>query len=136
MLVKSDRLVAALGQRTYNNGGDVASAGGEIGKVRFIKNNNQQAIFLKNGALDQGIDIRPQPIVRGSERAVVSVVAEVGNDKGVFGQITVGQVHGKVRAGSAILFLRGNVLYIGHVGQGIVRARILSGGSGGVANAG
>ena len=37
MLVKSDRLVTALGQRTDHNGGDVASAGGEIGKVRFIK---------------------------------------------------------------------------------------------------
>ena len=109
MLIKSDRLVAALGQRTDNNGGDVASAGGEIGKVRFIKNNNQQAVFLKNGALDQGVDIRLQPIVRGSERAVVSIVTEVGNDKGVFGQITVGQVHGKVREGSEILFLRGNV---------------------------
>jgi hypothetical protein len=44
MLVKSDRRVAALGQRTDNHGGDVASAGGEIGKVRFI-NNNLQAVF-------------------------------------------------------------------------------------------
>jgi hypothetical protein len=44
MLVKSDRRVAALGQRTDNNGRDVASAGGEIGKVRFI-NNNLQAVF-------------------------------------------------------------------------------------------
>ena len=45
MLVKNDRRVAALGQRTDNNGGDVASAaGGEIGKVRFI-NNDQQAVF-------------------------------------------------------------------------------------------
>ena len=136
MLVESDGLVAALGQRTDDDCSDVASAGGEIGKVRFIKNNNQQAVLLKCRALDQWIDIRLQPIVRGSERAVVSVVAEVGNDKRVFGQITVGQVHGKVREGSEILFLRGVVLYIGHIGQGIVRHGILPGVPADIADAG
>src|ERR1700730_1802441 len=90
MLIKSDGLVAMLGHRTNDDGSDVASASREIRKVRFVKDDDEKAVFLEDGALNDRVEICLQPSVGGGERAVMSVIAEVWDDEGIVGQICGG----------------------------------------------
>jgi hypothetical protein len=90
MLIESKGLVATLRLRTDDDGGDVASASSEIRKVRFIKDDDEEAISLEHGALNDRVEIRLQPIVSGGERAVMPVVTEVWDDEGIVGQVCSG----------------------------------------------
>jgi hypothetical protein len=54
----------------------VPPAGSEIRKVRFIKSNDGETVFLEPGVLQSRVQIRLQPIVGGRERAVVPVTTE------------------------------------------------------------
>src|ERR1700730_6285656 len=83
MLIESDRLIATLAQRTDDDGSDVASARSEIHSVGFVKDDDEEAIFLEHGALNDWIDIRLQPIVGGDQRTVMRVIAEVWDDEGI-----------------------------------------------------
>jgi hypothetical protein len=58
MLIESKGLVATLRLRTDDDGGDVASASSEIRKVRFIKDDDEEAISLEHGALNDRVEIR------------------------------------------------------------------------------
>ncbi len=49
MLIESDGLVATLRQRTDDDGGHVAAPGCEVQSVRFVKDNDEQAVFLEHG---------------------------------------------------------------------------------------
>src|SRR2546430_1604882 len=63
---------------------------------RFVERDNQQPILLKQRALDQRIDVAREPPVRGGERAVVRVVAQIGHDVHEIRQCAVRQVGGKL----------------------------------------
>ena len=79
MLIESDGLVTTLGQRTGDDGGYVAAPGSEVEGVGFVKDDNEQAVDLKLRAVNKGIDPGLEPRIGGAERAIVRVIAKIGD---------------------------------------------------------
>ena len=79
MLIESDGLVTTLGQRTGDDGGYVAAPGSEVEGVGFVKDDNEQAVDLKLRAVNKGIDPGLEPRIGGAERAIVRVIAMIGD---------------------------------------------------------
>jgi len=52
------------------------------------------------------------------------IVAAIGNDEGIFGQVGGGKIGGKFRKGDRILRLRGSVLHVGQVCERIVAHQV------------
>ena len=86
--------------------------------------------------LNQRVDVGLEPGVNCGERAVVPIVAEIRNDKEIVGQIAAGKIGCELSEEDKVLFLRGAVLHVGHVGQRIVADRVVARVAAGVAHRG
>jgi len=85
MLIQSNGLVSALAQRADNDGSHVTPARSQVQRVRFVKDDDEQPVFLEHRALYDRVDIRLQPSVGGGQGAVMRVVAQVWDDEGILG---------------------------------------------------
>ncbi len=112
MLIESDGLVATLGQRADDDGGYVAATGSEVEGVGFVK------------------DAR----IGGAERAIVRVIAKMGDDEGIVGEVCRVQIGGELTEGHEVLHLLGIVLHVGEIGKRIVADGVTAGVVAGVAD--
>ena len=87
----------------------------------LVEKDDQQTILLKEGALDERVDIGLKPGISLGQRPFVSVVIDIGHNPRILGQCAlrqvVGEVVGEVHHVGA---LRRNVRHIGEVGKGVV----------------
>src|ERR1700730_819258 len=126
MLVEGDGFVAVLRKGTDDYGGYVTATGSEVEVVGFVEDNDEQAVFLKLRAVNERVDVVVEPSVGGAERAIMRVVAKIGDDEGIVGKIGGGQVRGKLGEENEVLCLRGVVLDIPHVGKGIMANGVIA----------
>jgi hypothetical protein len=76
MLVKRSRLEPAFDKWADKNRSDFPAAV-RIVVVRFVKDDDQQSVFLERWILDQRIDVGLEPTIRDIQTAVMGVVASV-----------------------------------------------------------
>ena len=134
MLVEGDGSVCPLGKRTDHDGGYVAATGGEVESVSLVEHDDQQTIDLKLRTVDERVDVRLQPGIGGAERAVVRVVAKIGDDEGIIWKVGGVQIDGKLTEGHEVLRLLGIVLHVGEIGERIVADGVAPGVAAGVAD--
>src|SRR5467141_189588 len=115
MLIESDGLVATLGQRADDDGGYVAATGSEVEGVGFVKDDNEQAADLKLRAVNKRVDIGLEPRIGGAERAIVRVIAKIGDDEGIVGEGCRVQIGGELTEEHEVLRLLGMVLKVGEI---------------------
>ncbi len=131
MLIESDGLVATLGQRTDDDGGYVAATGSEVESVGLVEHDDEQAVNLKLRAVNKRVDIGLEPRIGGAERAIVRVIAKIGDDEGIVGEVSGVQIGGELTEEHEVLRLLGIVLHVGEIGERIVAdgvtARVASG---------
>src|SRR5579864_3354322 len=106
-----------------------------VGTGGFIKNNDQQAVFLKHRAGEQRAQVVLQPVVGGGElqaigavgaaiRTIVGVVLGVGHDVGENRKLVVGQVGGELSERHQILALHTAVADVNEIRKGIVALQV------------
>ena len=134
MLIESDGLVATPGQRADDDGGYVAATGSEVEGVGFVKDDNEQAADLKLRAVNKRADIGLEPRIGGAERAIVRVIAKIGDDEGIVGEVCRVQIGGELTEGHEVLHLLGIVLHVGEIGKRIVAGGVTAGVVAGVAD--
>src|SRR6266567_7493868 len=134
MLIESDGLVATLGQRADDDGGYVAATGSEVEGVGFVKDDNEQAADLKLRAVNKRVDIGLEPRIGGAERAIVRVIAKMGDDEGIVGEVCRVRIGGELTEGHEVLHLLGIVLHVGEIGKRIVADGVTAGVVAGVAD--
>lgn len=120
MLVECDGFVRAFGKRADDDSGYVAATGSEVEVVGFVKDDNEQAVVLKLRAVNQRVDVGLEPDIGGAERAVVRVIAKIGDDEGIVGEVDGVQIGSELSEGHEVLHLRGIVLRVGEIGERIV----------------
>src|ERR1700732_435391 len=120
MLVESDGLVAALGQRTDDDSGYVAATGSEVESVGLVEHDDEQAIDLKLRGVNKRVDIGLEPRIGGAERTIVRVIAKIGDDEGIAGKVGCVEIGGELTEGHEVLHLIGIVLDVGEIGERIV----------------
>src|SRR5947208_13795129 len=117
MLIESDGLVATLGQRADDDGGYVAATGSEVEGVGFVKDDNEQAADLKLRAVNKRVDIGLEPGIGGAERAIVRVIAKMGDDAGIVGEVCRVQIVGELTEEHEVLYVLGSVLLVQENGR-------------------
>jgi hypothetical protein len=120
MLIESDGFISALGQRTDDDGRYVAATGSEVERIGFVEHNDEQAVLLKQRALNERVDVGLEPDISGRERAVVRVIAKIGDDEGEIGEVGSVPIGSELAEGHEILHLLGIVLHVGEIGERVV----------------
>src|SRR5882724_989024 len=76
-----------------------------IVRIAFIGENDQQSVFLEDGARDQRGNVGLQPGIGLGEASVMGIVKLVGNDEGKLRQGVVGEVRREMREWYQVHFL-------------------------------
>jgi len=66
--------------------------------IVFVKGNDEEAVVLKAGAIDERADVALQPGVRLLRRTGVSVVIYVRDNESKIRQVAAGDVHSELSA--------------------------------------
>ena len=127
MLVEGDGLVCGLGKGADDDGGYVTATGSEVEIVGFVEDDDEQAVLLKLRAVNERVDIDLEPGIRGTERAVVRVIAKIGDDEGIVGEVDGVQIGSELTEGHEVLRLLGIVLHVGEIGERIVTDGVVAG---------
>jgi hypothetical protein len=120
MLVEGDGFVCALGKRTDDDSGYVAATGSEVEVVGFVEDNNEKTVVLKLRAVNERINVGLEPGIGGAEGAVMRVIAKIGDDEGIVGEVGGVEIGGELSEGHEVLHLPGIVLHVGEIGERIV----------------
>ena len=133
MLIDSGRLISELREGWTDQRAHHAAAAVGVIVAGFVEYHDEQAVLLEDRVLDQRIDVVFEPVIGGTEAAIVGIIATVGGDEGVVGKVSRGEILGQLCKGHQVLLLGGAVLHIGEIGNGDMANVILPAAAGGVA---
>ena len=96
MLIEGDGFVRTLGKGADDDSGDMATTGSEVESVGFVEHDDEQPIDLKLRALNEWVDLELEPGIGGAERAVVRIIAKIGDDEGIVRKVSGVQIGGEL----------------------------------------
>src|SRR5215471_16719641 len=106
MLIEGCAPEASFDLRSNDYQSNLSSAMSKVGFLSLVKDDEQQSVLLELGTRKYRVDVGLEPIVRLTERTIMSIVVVVRYDKAETGQLAIIHVCRELREGYQVLLLR------------------------------